>query len=100
MQSINGEISADIGIPQGELLVRFAEAVLADDDDHLRAVRDDIVRTMGAEALVDSAAVAGLFNAIDRVADSTGIPMEDAKISASEDLREALGINQFTAMKV
>ena len=58
-----------------------------------------MLREMGAEALVDSAAVAGLFNAIDRVADSTGIPLEDEKAQVSEDIRAELGINEFASMK-
>jgi hypothetical protein len=44
-------------------------------------------------ALVDAAAVVATFNGIDRVADSTGIPIEDAKAEATVDLREVLDIN-------
>ena len=33
--------------------------------------------------------------AIDRVADSTGIPIEDSKAESTADIRAALGINQF-----
>jgi hypothetical protein len=49
----------------------------------------------GAVALVDAAAVVATFNAIDRVADSTGIPIEDSKAEATRDLRAALGIDAF-----
>ena len=98
INSISGEVSDEIGISHGGLLVEFAEAVLGDEDNRLADVRAEIVREMGAEALVDSAAVAGLFNAIDRVADSTGIPLEDAKAEASEDIRSELGINEFASM--
>ena len=45
----------------------------------------------------DAAAVAANFNAIDRVADSTGVPLEDEKASLTEDFREAIGINAFAA---
>ena len=50
---------------------------------------------MGAAALVDAAAIVATFNAIDRVADSTGIPIEDGKAAATADVRAALGINSF-----
>ena len=56
-----------------------------------RAIAD----RMGREAVVDSAAVAGLFNAIDRVADATGAPLEDWKAEQTAGLRETLGINAF-----
>ena len=41
------------------------------------------------------AAVAALFNAIDRIANATGIPLEDAKAEDSEELRANLGVNEF-----
>lgn len=89
----------DGGIPHGRLLVRFAEAVLGDDDAALAAIRAEVREQMGDAALADAAAVAGLFNAIDRVADSTGIPLEDWKARSTADFRAALGINAFHSMQ-
>ena len=94
-----GEGNGDGGVPHGRLLVRFAEAVLGDDDAVLDAVRAEVLQSMGGEALADAAAVAGLFNAIDRVADATGIPLEDWKAEDSADFRAALGINDFHSMQ-
>jgi hypothetical protein len=45
--------------------------------------------------LVDAAGVVGLFNAIDRVADATGIPLEPEKAAASADFRARLDLDQF-----
>jgi hypothetical protein len=50
---------------------------------------------LGGDALVDAAAVAGLFDAIDRVADATGIPLEPEKQEATTDLRARLGIGKY-----
>ena len=83
------------GIPHGEILMEFAEAIIAGDDGALSRAREAIIERLGAAALVDAAAVAGLFNAIDRVADSTGTPLEAAKAAASADVRQAIGINEF-----
>jgi hypothetical protein len=66
----------DCGIPEGALLIDFAEAILVGDEAR-RARRS--WRRMGAAAIVDAAGIACLFNAIDRVADATGAPLEDAK---------------------
>ena len=54
-----------------------------------------MLRALGPRALVDAAAVTALFNAIDRVADSTGTPLEDAKREATADFRGPLGINEY-----
>jgi hypothetical protein len=87
--------AGDGNIPHGALLVAFAEAVLGSDEAGLSAVRSDVRARMGDAALVDAAAIVATFNAIDRVADSTGIPIEDGKAAATADFRAALGINAF-----
>lgn len=87
--------SGDGNIPDGAMLVAFADAVLGSDDARLAAIRSEIRAKMGDAALVDAAAIAATFNAIDRVADATGIPIEDAKAEATADFRAALGINAF-----
>lgn len=89
----------EMGVPDGALLMAFADAVLATDDSRLAAVQDRIRRELGDAVLVDSACVAGFFNAIDRVADSTGTPVEDDKAAATVDLRRAMGIDSFTGTR-
>ena len=89
----------DGNIPHGALLVSFADAVLGTDDRHLDGVRTTIRSRMGDAALVDAAAIVATFNAIDRVADATGIPLEDARAESTVDIRAALGINQFAEQR-
>lgn len=55
---------------------------------------------MGEEALVDAAAVCALFNAIDRVADATGIPLEPDKAADTAEMRRNLGIDAFARRPV
>jgi hypothetical protein len=94
LKLLTGE-SGDGNIPHGALLVQFAEAVLGEDNARLFAIQSEIRAKMGDAALVDAAAIATTFNAIDRVADSTGIPIEDNKAEVTADFRAALGINAF-----
>lgn len=98
LNTISGEVQGDGGIPHGQLLVSFAEAILGDDEKLLDQVRGKVLQNMGEAAMIDAAAVAGLFNAIDRVADACGIPLEDAKAEASEDIRAELGVNDFVSV--
>ena len=83
----------DGGVPHGRRLVAFAEAVLG--EDALSRARAALSEAIGPAGLVDAAAVVGLFNAIDRVADATGIPLEAEKTEASADFRAALGLDRF-----
>ena len=85
----------DGNIAHGALLVAFAEAVLGVDDERLADTQSRIRAALGDAALVDAAAIVATFNAIDRVADATGIQIEDARAQATADIRAALGINAF-----
>jgi len=80
-------------------LIEFAEAILGGDKVRLARARAAILSAMGAAALVDAAGVAGLFNAIDRVADATGTPLEEAKAVDTASLRDTIGIDEFDAVR-
>ena len=59
------------------------------------AVRDAV----GPGGLVDAAGIIGIFNAVVRIADATGIPLEDYKEEATRDWRADLGIDGFPSAK-
>jgi len=95
LNAVTGAAQDDGGVPHGRLLVAFAEAVLGEDEAELTDARAALSEAIGPAALVDAAGVVGLFNAIDRVADATGIPLEAEKAAASADFRAALGVDRF-----
>jgi hypothetical protein len=96
LNTVTGVARNDGGVPHGRLLVEFAEAVLGEDEAALSRVRAALHAAIGPAGLVDAAGVVGLFNAIDRVADATGIPLEAEKLEASADFRAALGLDRFS----
>jgi hypothetical protein len=95
-----GAAAGDGGIPQGSLLVDFAEAVLGSDDERLARARLRLTEALGIDALVDAAAVVANFNAIDRIADATGIPIDAERVELTADLRTELGLNAFAEGRV
>ncbi len=84
----------DSGIPHGEQLAEFAEAATRGTD-RLPALRTELLEVLGAEAFVAVAATVAIFNGLVRVADSTGIPLDDRTRDASIDFRDELGLNSF-----
>ena len=100
LQSVMGTVDGDGGVSHGGLLVAFAEAVLGDDPDRISDCGQAVSRALGEAAMVDAAAVAAGFNAIDRVADATGIPIDEERVSSTASLRQDLGIDQFPSRKV
>ena len=89
----------DGGVPHGELLMAFAEAVVTNTHDAITTKRTEVVDAIGPAGLIDAAGVVGLFNAIDRVADATGTELEDEKAAATESMRESIGIDGFASAK-
>jgi hypothetical protein len=95
LKAVTGAARDDGGVPHGRLLVALAEAALGEDEAALSCARAALHTAIGPAGLVDAAGVVGLFNAIDRVADATGIPLEAEKAASSADFRAALGVDRF-----
>ena len=100
LQGVMGAVDGDGGVPNGGLLVAFAEAVLGDDPGLMSEARQALSRTLGEAAMVDAAAVVAGFNAIDRVADGTGIPIDEERVASTALLRQDLGVDRFPSRQV
>ena len=50
---------------------------------------------MGTQSMVDAIVVAAGFNGITRVADATGIPLDENTQQMTVDMRESTGIERF-----
>jgi hypothetical protein len=98
---LDGIVQGDGGSGVGHetRLLAFADAVIADPTNITKA-RAEVVSVAGQEAMLDAAAVIAGFDAITRVADGTGIPLETPKAETTADWRAKLGIDAFWAAKV
>lgn len=85
----------DSGVPGAAALVAFVEATLSGDADEIEAARDGAREAVGAEAMVDAAAVIGNFERMTRIADGTGIPLDTMVAVATEGTRAELGIDDY-----
>ncbi len=93
--AVTGADESDAGVPHGRELIAFADAVLGDKERALADARAALATALGRAGLADAAGIVGLFNAIDRVADATGIPLEAEKLAASADFRAMLALDRF-----
>jgi len=91
LTAIVAEGVADGGVASGAALAAYADAFFTGGSG-FAAARERLQREVGEEASVDAAAVLAIFNAVVRIADSTGIPLEEAKARMSVDIRAALGL--------
>lgn len=86
---------ADVGVRGAPALLALVDAALGRDAKALDAARRAVVDELGGAALLDAAGVIGGFDAITRVADATGTPLEPEKETRTAALRAELGVSRF-----
>jgi len=106
-------LGGDYGFPAAAELLAFASAanrvanpaMAAGGDDGsatsdptaiLAEARRQLVAVVGPEGLLEAAATVAAFNGLVRVADGTGIELDDAMIVASAEVRADLGLDAMT----
>ena len=97
MAAVNGPLGHDGGVRHGARLIAFTEAVMRGQPDDIERERGALRPLVGDEAFVDVAAVIGSFNVVDRIADATGIPLDEALDAPSADVRRELGLARFAS---
>ncbi len=89
-----GRATDDSGVPHGRMLIDFAEAVVRGDDD-LARLRTEVVDRLGPDRAGHAVATITAFSGLVRVADATGIPIDDGLASVSVDTRQELALEQL-----
>jgi hypothetical protein len=96
LRMINGDISASAGdIEYGDLLLAFAEAFVSRNEQALASARQALLEQAGEEVVVDTAGVAANFQRMVRIADSTGIPLDERNAVLSHGVVKALNLERF-----
>ena len=85
----------DSGVDFGHWLRSLTEATIQNRWDDLAPIRDQADVAMGTQSMVDTLVVASGFNGITRVADATGIPLDENTQQMTIDMRESTGIERF-----
>lgn len=85
-------------VTAGDELIAFGEALTLGSPS-LADARKRLMARVGEAAFVQAAGIAAIFNGLVRTADSTGIPLDENMKQATEQVREALGINGFVGAK-
>lgn len=96
LADVTGGLSGTTDIPQADLLVGLAEAIVARDAVATGDFRTKLLAALGNDAMVDAVATISGFHGFVRIADSIGIPYTTAAQGQdAPDVREAAGINAF-----
>jgi hypothetical protein len=97
LQLVNGDesISDDGGVRFGRQLMNFAGAVASRDETALKQARDELAQVAGKHVVVDAAAVAGNFQRMVRIADGTGIPVDEPIQALAGAIPDQLDLRRF-----
>lgn len=93
-----GRDGSPAGVAGEAVLQRFGRALVAGSEDERAQAHAAVAGELGPAALVDTAAVAAFFNAIDRVADATGTVPDALLVQATAaylpgiDVAEAIAV--------
>ena len=98
LTAILSDRATDGGVVAGAALAAYADAFF-EGGNGFAAARDRLRAEVGEEASVDAAATLAIFNAVVRIADATGIPLEEAKAELSADIRDDLGLDDWSAVQ-
>ena len=79
---------AESGVSFGAELFAFTDAVMARDAEAIRKTREGGERKLGKEGVVEAAAVMTMFNVVGRIADATGIPIDEGM---TREMRYSIG---------
>lgn len=80
--------AVESGVAYGAELLAYTDAVMSRDAEGIVKTRDELGAKIGPDGVVDTAAVIAMFNVVDRVADATGIPIDEG---FTKDLRYSIG---------
>jgi hypothetical protein len=87
--------AVDSGVAHGCVLVALVDGALGEDMIFLEKARAAVRCDLGDAAFVDACAAVASFNAVVKLADGTGIPIEDWKVERTRDIRSALAIDAY-----
>jgi hypothetical protein len=97
LSAVNAPTGRDGGVAHGARLLAFADAVMGADDGALARERSALRAVLSGGAFVDTCAVVGAFNVVDRIADATGIPLDTGMAAMSVDVRKELDLARFAS---
>lgn len=99
LRVVLGENPEHCGIDNAPALVAFVEALIGRDALRLAQARTVLVGEIGADGMIDAAAVAANFQRMVRIADATGIPFDAQMNAMTRDIQELLELRRYASAR-
>ena len=92
---LGGEHADKSSIPYARELTDFAEAVCRRNPQEIAGARKALMEVAGPKVMVDAAGVAANFQRMNRLADSSGVPLEAFALIGSYAVRKELDVMEY-----
>ena len=86
-------------VEHGDVLIAFADAIVSRDEATIAHTRDAVLQSAGPDVMVDAAGVASNFERMVRIADATGIPLDERLERVTQEVRDELQLDRLAAGK-
>jgi len=86
----------NVGIQHEAELLLVTGAVYEGDRSALAKVRQQVEPILGAQGLADAIGVASAFNGITRIANATGLPLDQSTFDHTIKMRQETGIDDYS----
>jgi hypothetical protein len=87
--------TVDSRIPGGAELLAFTDAVVSGSEDDVAAGRRALERALGADRMVEAAAVCACLEMMNRITLATGVPLARGRIVRTQEVRDRAGLDDF-----
>ena len=96
LASITGVENEVIGVTDEGVLIALADAVFSTDSDQIQVARGAAIDGIGEEATVDAIGVTAGFNGITKIANATGLPLDNTTESSTQEMRKSTQIDLYS----
>jgi len=92
LRTVAGVVDTPSGIPHDKLMMSFAEAVVLQQRKTADLLRPQLIDALGRQGFVDACAIIAVFHGFTRVADATGIDVDDTRAETAKFVHTELGV--------
>ena len=96
LDSVTSEDITDAGVENGAFLMKLAAAVYEQDADTLTDIRIQGVELLGERGIAEAMGIAAGFNGITKVANGTGLPLDQTTADVTGEMRIETGIDDYS----
>ena len=84
-------------MPHQDLLLAFAEAVVLRDKAAAKELRPKVIEALGPAGFFDTCGAIAGFHGFSRIADASGVPLDERYLEGAEDVKAQTGVREFAA---